>query len=214
MARISRIGICLRGWLGTNCEVDKLWDRPVRLGRTAAIRRTIHALQSRRGLLHWLAIRMAKEIANKKWSGGGLDFEPHFLHPDLKADSILADPQFTMIDLGSENLRPDPDWKFGARPKSNSEFAREQHSKGRRIRASVRTDVWAILAQFDEALDRCRQYLTDISWSNNEAEEILTRETGYARILVANKCKTGGRIEESGRAIRMERVGRPSAFFG
>jgi len=36
---------------------------------------------------------------------------------------------------------------------------------------------------------------------------------GYSRFLVANKCKIGGRIEEKGRAFRMEMVGRPWAFF-
>jgi hypothetical protein len=46
--------------------------------------------------------------------------------------------------------------------------------------------------------------------------EFLTSEettAGYSRFLVANKCKIGGRIEEKGRAFRMEMVGRPWAFF-
>jgi hypothetical protein len=39
------------------------------------------------------------------------------------------------------------------------------------------------------------------------------KTSGYSRFFVANKCKTGGRIEEKGRAFRMEMVGRPWAFF-
>ena len=35
------------------------------------------------------------------------------LHPDLKADFILANPPFNMSDWGGENLRQDVRWKFG-----------------------------------------------------------------------------------------------------
>ncbi|MBL9181668.1 MAG: hypothetical protein JNN17_05970 [Verrucomicrobiaceae bacterium] len=51
-----------------------------------------------------------------------------------------------------------------------------QSVEGLRIRLSVRTDVWTILAQEDEALDKCEQYLFDLSWSNSEAEQILVRK--------------------------------------
>jgi hypothetical protein len=44
---------------------------------------------------------------------------------------------------------------------------------GLRIRASVRTDVWHILSQFDEALDKCEQYMLDIKWSTAETGVIL-----------------------------------------
>lgn len=51
-----------------------------------------------------------------------------------------------------------------------------QSVRGLVIRASVRTDVWTILAQHDEALDKCEQYLLDLHWSNLEAEQILVRK--------------------------------------
>ena len=47
---------------------------------------------------------------------------------------------------------------------------------GLNIRASVRTDVWSILAQYDEALDKCEQYMLDLRWSTMETAEILERK--------------------------------------
>lgn len=45
--------------------------------------------------------------------------------------------------------------------------------KGLNIRASVRTDVWTILKNHDEALDKCEQYMLDLSWSTKDSGEIL-----------------------------------------
>ena len=44
---------------------------------------------------------------------------------------------------------------------------------GLNIRASVRTDVWTILRNFDEALDKCEQYMIDLVWSTKDTGEIL-----------------------------------------
>lgn len=41
------------------------------------------------------------------------------------------------------------------------------------IRAAVRTDVWSILTQYDEALDKCEQYMLDLVWSTEETGRIL-----------------------------------------
>jgi type I restriction enzyme M protein len=49
------------------------------------------------------------------------------LHPDLKADYILANPPFNMSDWGGENLREDKRWKYGAPPVGNANFAWVQH---------------------------------------------------------------------------------------
>jgi type I restriction enzyme M protein len=49
------------------------------------------------------------------------------LHPDLKADFILANPPFNVSDWGGERLRTDVRWKFGAPPASNANFAWVQH---------------------------------------------------------------------------------------
>ena len=45
--------------------------------------------------------------------------------------------------------------------------------EGLNIRASVRTDVWTILRNFDEALDKCEQYMLDLVWSTKDTGEIL-----------------------------------------
>jgi hypothetical protein len=47
---------------------------------------------------------------------------------------------------------------------------------GLNIRASVRTDVWAILRQHDEALDKCEQYMLDLKWSTEESGKILNNK--------------------------------------
>ena len=42
------------------------------------------------------------------------------LHPDLKADFILANPPFNMSDWDGENLRQDVRWKSGMPPVNNA----------------------------------------------------------------------------------------------
>ena len=49
------------------------------------------------------------------------------LHPDLKADFILANPPFNMKDWGGERLREDIRWKFGIPPNGNANFGWVQH---------------------------------------------------------------------------------------
>ncbi len=49
------------------------------------------------------------------------------LHPDLKADYILANPPFNMSDWGGERLRDDKRWQYGAPPVGNANFAWVQH---------------------------------------------------------------------------------------
>lgn len=49
------------------------------------------------------------------------------LHPDLKADFVLANPPFNMSDWGGEGLREDKRWKYGKPPVRNANFAWVQH---------------------------------------------------------------------------------------
>jgi type I restriction enzyme M protein len=49
------------------------------------------------------------------------------LHPDLKADFILANPPFNMADWGGENLQQDVRWKFGMPSVNNANYAWVQH---------------------------------------------------------------------------------------
>jgi len=48
-------------------------------------------------------------------------------HADLKADFILANPQFNDKDWGGERLIEDKRWSFGVPPKGNANFAWVQH---------------------------------------------------------------------------------------
>jgi type I restriction enzyme M protein len=49
------------------------------------------------------------------------------LHPDLKADFILANPPFNVSDWSGQLLREDVRWKFGVPPVSNANYAWIQH---------------------------------------------------------------------------------------
>ncbi len=47
----------------------------------------------------------------------------HDLHPDLKADFVLANPPFNSSDWGGDQLRDDKRWKYGTPPVGNANFA-------------------------------------------------------------------------------------------
>ncbi len=49
------------------------------------------------------------------------------LHPDLKADYILANPPFNISDWSGQLLREDVRWKYGVPPTGNANYAWIQH---------------------------------------------------------------------------------------
>jgi type I restriction enzyme M protein len=49
------------------------------------------------------------------------------LHPDLKADYVLANPPFNMDEWGKERVKNDPRWKYGVPPANNANYAWIQH---------------------------------------------------------------------------------------
>lgn len=49
------------------------------------------------------------------------------LHPDLKADYIIANPPFNISDWKGEQLRDDKRWKYGIPPTGNANYAWLQH---------------------------------------------------------------------------------------
>lgn len=51
----------------------------------------------------------------------------HDLHPDMKADYILANPPFNDSDWGGDRLRQDRRWDYGVPPVGNANFAWVQH---------------------------------------------------------------------------------------
>ena len=49
------------------------------------------------------------------------------LHPDLKADFVIANPPFNISDWKGEQLRDDKRWKYGVPPAGNANYAWLQH---------------------------------------------------------------------------------------
>jgi type I restriction enzyme M protein len=70
-----------------------------------------------------LAIRGIEAEIGPRWG----DTFHEDLHPDLKADYILANPPFNVSDWGGEQLRDDPRWAYGVPPAGNANYAWLQH---------------------------------------------------------------------------------------
>lgn len=70
-----------------------------------------------------LAIRGIEADLGPRWG----DTFHDDLHPDLKADFILANPPFNISDWGGDQLRDDHRWRFGTPPVGNANFAWLQH---------------------------------------------------------------------------------------
>jgi type I restriction enzyme M protein len=49
------------------------------------------------------------------------------LHPDLRADFVIANPPFNVSDWYSDALRDDPRWRYGTPPPGNGNYAWIQH---------------------------------------------------------------------------------------
>lgn len=49
------------------------------------------------------------------------------LHPDLRADYVIANPPFNVSDWWDARLGEDPRWKYGTPPKGNANFGWVQH---------------------------------------------------------------------------------------
>lgn len=70
-----------------------------------------------------LAIRGIEADLGHRWG----DTFHDDLHPDLKADFILANPPFNVSDWGGDLLRDDPRWRYGVPPVGNANYAWLQH---------------------------------------------------------------------------------------
>ncbi len=70
-----------------------------------------------------LAIRGIESNLGLQWG----DTFHNDLHPDLKADYILANPPFNISDWGGERLKEDKRWQYGVPPAGNANFAWVQH---------------------------------------------------------------------------------------
>jgi type I restriction enzyme M protein len=70
-----------------------------------------------------LALRGIEANLGPQWG----DSFHNDLHPDLRADFVLANPPFNISEWDGESLRDDPRWKYGAPPIGNANFAWIQH---------------------------------------------------------------------------------------
>ncbi len=70
-----------------------------------------------------LAIRGLGYDLGKEWA----DTLSRDLHPDLRADFIMANPPFNMKEWDSAVREDDPRWKYGTPPTGNANFAWVQH---------------------------------------------------------------------------------------
>jgi len=70
-----------------------------------------------------LAIRGIESNLGPRWA----DTFHDDIHPDLKADYIIANPPFNVSDWGGDQLRDDPRWRYGAPPTNNANYAWLEH---------------------------------------------------------------------------------------
>ncbi|MGD0343610.1 MAG: class I SAM-dependent DNA methyltransferase [Acidimicrobiales bacterium] len=70
-----------------------------------------------------LAIRGIEADLGPRWG----DTFHEDLHPDLKADFILANPPFNVSDWGGDQLREDSRWRYGVPPAGNANYAWLSH---------------------------------------------------------------------------------------
>jgi len=140
-----------------------------------------------------LAIRSIDADLGPRWG----DSFHEDLHPDLKADYILANPPFNISDWGGDQLRDDPRWKYGMPPASNANYAWLQHMVSH---LSPRGVAGVVLA--NGSLSSQQSGEGDIRWRLLEADlvECIVAMPGQlfystqipASLWFLNKDKTAG----------------------
>jgi type I restriction enzyme M protein len=77
----------------------------------------------------WRLCKMNLAIRGIEGNLGGepADSFHNDLHPDLKADTVIANPPFNMSDWGGHLLQDDVRWQYGTPPANNANFAWVQH---------------------------------------------------------------------------------------
>jgi hypothetical protein len=89
-------------------------------------------------------------------------------HKDVKVWLLVDDIDATFLNTDAERLKVSTFFS-ACRNLANT-------VDGLNIRASVRTDVWSIVKQYDEALDKCEQYMLDLRWSTEESGRLLDKK--------------------------------------
>ena len=135
---------------------------------------------------------------------------------DVKVWLLIDDVDATFLNTDTERLKVSTFFSACRNLASSVE--------GLNIRASVRTDVWSILKQHDEALDKCEQYMLDLNWSTEESGRILTNKISaffkrtygsvpamrpVTKLIFKEPLPWGSRYLEAFRPIHILSAGRP-----
>jgi len=88
---------------------------------------TIYGQESNRTTWRMAAMNLAIRGIEANLGQKHADSFHEDLHPDLRADFILANPPFNISQWGGERLENDVRWKYGTPPTGNANFAWVQH---------------------------------------------------------------------------------------
>ncbi|MDP3858736.1 MAG: class I SAM-dependent DNA methyltransferase [Stagnimonas sp.] len=94
-------------------------------GKTGQI--SVYGQESNPTTWRLAAMNMAIRGIDFNFGGAPGDTLQNDLHPDLRADYVMANPPFNMKEWWSEKLASDPRWIAGTPPQGNANFAWLQH---------------------------------------------------------------------------------------
>jgi type I restriction enzyme M protein len=88
---------------------------------------TVYGQESNRTTWRMAKMNLAIRGIEAKLGNKHADSFHEDLHPDLRADFILANPPFNISAWGGERVENDVRWRYGVPPKGNANFAWVQH---------------------------------------------------------------------------------------
>lgn len=96
-------------------------------GKKASAQISVYGQESNPTTWRLAAMNMAIRGIDFNFGTGPADTLLNDLHPDLRADFVMANPPFNMKEWWNEKLAADPRWIVGTPPQGNANFAWLQH---------------------------------------------------------------------------------------
>jgi type I restriction enzyme M protein len=96
-------------------------------GKTDKAQISVYGQESNPTTWRRAAMNMAIRGIDFNFGGAPGDTLLNDLHPDLRADFVMANPPFNMKEWWNEKLASDPRWMAGTAPQGNANFAWLQH---------------------------------------------------------------------------------------
>ncbi|MBK8971396.1 MAG: type I restriction-modification system subunit M [Hahellaceae bacterium] len=96
-------------------------------GKTNKAQISVYGQESNPTTWRLAAMNMAIRGIDFNFGGAPSDTMLNDLHPDLRADYVMANPPFNMKEWWNEKLANDPRWIAGTPPQGNANFAWLQH---------------------------------------------------------------------------------------